>query len=158
MTCPDSPVPMPRPAGCGPRRRARGLTLVEILVALGIAGILAAVAYPTYQSQVLRTRQATAQEALGQAALQLEKRSLADGRYPSSFTVSQATDLFSYSYSATTDGSDYLLTATGRTGRSASGLWAGVNSRNTRCTCKGCSAPSGLTSTSTSCPSGSVAY
>lgn len=156
MTCPDSRPFEPRPAAG--RRAARGLTLVEILIALGIAGILAAVAYPSYQSQVLRTRQASAQEALGQAALQLEKRSLADGRYPSSYTVSQASDLFSYSYSASSDGSDYLLTATGRSGRSASGIWAGVNSRNTRCTCKGCTAPTGMVATSTSCPSGSVAY
>ena len=38
--------------------RNAGFTLVELLIALAIAGILAMVAYPSYQNSVMRTRRA----------------------------------------------------------------------------------------------------
>lgn len=37
-------------------RRASGFTLVELMIALAIIGILAAVAYPSYQDSVRKTR------------------------------------------------------------------------------------------------------
>lgn len=155
MTCPDSPLPS-RPTV----RRARGFTLVEMLLAVGIAGIVASVAYPTYQSHARKTRQATSQEVLGQAQLTLEKRTLGDGRYPSSFAPTQATDLFDYSYSSNTGGTDYLLTATGKASSAARSIWSGINARGTRCSCRDCSAPasSTFTLTTTACPSGTKAY
>ena len=38
--------------------RHAGFTLIELLIALAIAGILAMVAYPSYQNSVMRTRRA----------------------------------------------------------------------------------------------------
>jgi type IV pilus assembly protein PilE len=38
--------------------RSAGFSLVELLIALAIAGLLAMVAYPSYQNSVLRTRRA----------------------------------------------------------------------------------------------------
>lgn len=40
------------------RLRSAGFSLVELLIALAIAGLLAMVAYPSYQNSVLRTRRA----------------------------------------------------------------------------------------------------
>ena len=37
---------------------SRGFTLIELLIALAIAGLLAMVAYPSYQNSVMRTRRA----------------------------------------------------------------------------------------------------
>ncbi len=52
---------------------ARGFTLIELMVALAVAGLVAAVAYPSYQLQVVRTRRTEAQVAL-QALMQQQER------------------------------------------------------------------------------------
>jgi type IV pilus assembly protein PilE len=56
----NRPMPL-RPAY---RTRISGLTLIELMVVLAIVGVLAAVAYPSYQSAVQRSRRADAMSAL----------------------------------------------------------------------------------------------
>jgi type IV pilus assembly protein PilE len=51
----------------------RGVTLVELMIAVAIVGILAAIAYPSYRNQVVRSTRTEAKAALEQRALQLEK-------------------------------------------------------------------------------------
>lgn len=55
-------------------RAARGFTLVELLIVLGIVGVLSAIAYPAYRSHVLRTHRATAAACLQELAWQMERR------------------------------------------------------------------------------------
>ena len=68
-------------AGGQTRRPVHGYTLVELLVAVGICGILAAVAYPSFQEHVVRTRRTEAQAALQRLMQQQERYFTLHNRY-----------------------------------------------------------------------------
>lgn len=55
------------------RAQSAGMTLVELLIAVAIVGILAAIAYPSYQAQVRRGNRTDGKAELMEAAQELEK-------------------------------------------------------------------------------------
>lgn len=58
-----------------------GLTLIELMVVVAVIGIIAAIAIPSYQEQVKRTRRSDAYEALLDCAADQERRYSAKGSY-----------------------------------------------------------------------------
>ena len=63
------------------RARSTGFTLMELMIAVAIIGILAAIAYPSYQEHVRKARRADAQTALLELAQFMERHYTANGKY-----------------------------------------------------------------------------
>lgn len=61
--------------------RACGFTLIELMITVAVIGILAAVAYPSYQQYVIRSNRATAQSFMMEAASRQQQYFLANRGY-----------------------------------------------------------------------------
>lgn len=62
-------------------KQAQGFTLIEVMIVVVIVAILAAVAFPSYQDSIRKTRRADAKEALTRAAAAQERYFFTHNQY-----------------------------------------------------------------------------
>ena len=72
-------------------KRRQGFTLIELMIVVAVVAILAAIAYPSYQDSVRKSRRADARSVLLQAAQWMERfytqnHSYAGGALPAGLT------------------------------------------------------------------------
>ena len=103
------------------RRAARsgGFTLIELMIAVAIVGILAAIAYPSYQEQVRKGRRADAMAQLVTLAQAYERFYTSNNTYdrfweslPAAQKNSPTTGTAYYTLDAVDDRTSFTITAT----------------------------------------------
>lgn len=126
-----------------------GFTLVELMIVIVIIAILAAIALPSYQNHIVRSKIKEAQSNLIALSLSAESHYQRKLSYPTVTLANTAairanaafstwapsSAAFSYQYSST-DGASYTLTATGSDSR-VSGCTLSLNQQGTK-TISGC--------------------
>ena len=136
------------PHAAGLALKPNGFTLIELMITVVIVGILASIAYPSYMSQVRKSRRSDAVQALSRLEQSQERWRANNTAY--------APDLPSLGISsATTSGGYYTLAITGTpTGTTYTATAAGVGSQasDTNCTILTVTITNGTaTNTPTSC-------
>lgn len=110
-------------------RRIRGFTLIELMIAVVIVGILAAVSVPSYRDYVRRGAIEEATSTLATGRVDLERYYLDNRTYVGATCPSATTH---FSFTCTLTATTYLITSTG------SGLVSGfsytINNADTRTT------------------------
>lgn len=112
-------------AGSSRRKTSRGFTLIETLIAVGIAGVLSSIAYPSLEGHVLRARRTDALVALMQAQLAQERYRANNRSYGDLAEIGMRGASMSGYYTlqvtaSTADSYEVIATATGRQARDAS--------------------------------------
>ncbi|RZF80662.1 type IV pilin protein [Pseudoalteromonas sp. CO325X] len=100
-------------------KHVKGFTLIELMIAVAIVGILAAIAYPSYQQFVISSGRSEAMTALLDAASKQEQFFADNRQYTASMAdlgLSNSTESDLYSLSATVNAQSFIITATPASG------------------------------------------
>jgi type IV pilus assembly protein PilE len=101
------------------KNRNRGFTLIELMIAVAVIGILGAIALPSYSEYIRRGHRADARAGLLQAQQWLERASTATGVYPTELPTAltwsgDVSKRYTIGFAANNSNASFTLTATPR--------------------------------------------
>lgn len=103
-----------------------GFTLMELMIVVAIVGILAAVAYPAYQDQAMKTRRSEGTSELTRI-MDMQERFYAN-QFPPTYTADLSTDLGLTDADGADNGDENITTESGNYLISAAGCGGGIAS------------------------------
>lgn len=95
----------------------KGFTLIEVMVTVAIVGILAAIAYPSYQNHVVKTRRKAAEACLMELTQFMERyyttnMSYAGASLPSTQCETDLSGYYTFAFDGTPSATSFALKAT----------------------------------------------
>ncbi|WP_235869318.1 type IV pilin protein [Veronia nyctiphanis] len=94
---------------------AKGMTLLELLIVIGVIGALSAIAVPSYTNHLIKAERGRAQSGLYQLQVWVEQQYTENGAYPNALSCARCQLSEEYTFSIDTSGTGddiYKLTAT----------------------------------------------
>ncbi|WP_350587783.1 type IV pilin protein [Psychrobacter sp. 78a-MNA-CIBAN-0178] len=99
-------------------KKHSGFTLIELMIVVAIIGILAAIAYPSYQQYVIKSKRTDMMSEMQNIASEIESRKLVQGRYSNDLITGlggsypqEGTALYTISFSPNPLTSQWTITA-----------------------------------------------
>lgn len=117
-----------------------GFTLIELMMAVAIVGILSAIALPSYTQYVMRGRLVEASSALAGQRVKMEQFYQDNRTYTGACVAGTvappiaATENFNFACNIAIDGQSYTIDADGAGGSSMDGFTLRIDQSNTRST------------------------
>jgi type IV pilus assembly protein PilE len=117
---------------------ARGFTLIELVIAMAVFGILVAIAWPNYQDYLIKSRRAAAQSDMLQIQLAMEKWRANRASYRSDATASSAgtattNTIGAIGFTDTNTYYDFTITGTSSSAYTINAAPQGVQTEDTAC-------------------------
>lgn len=118
----------------------RGFTLIELMIVVAIIAVLAAIAFPSYQQYVIKSKRTDMMSEMYNIASEIESRKLAQGNYSNALITglggdypTQGIALYTLTFTPDPLTSEWSIIATPKSGQMANDGTLSLNYQNIKC-------------------------